>query len=514
MKHTTVASRVESFADMDRETFNSRVREDARTVKEFIRSGKFDNSQSRIGLEYELYGVDGECHLTRLTQSLINQSGFESEVGRHQAELQTRPQPLGRYGLNAQEAELRARLDAALDEMLDEGVRLVSDGLWTISPRENPAREYLLDEVTENGIDLARNVSDDPRYHAQAHSEYRPALRLDAPHVQCTDGTVALNSLGTAIQPHYQLPEASDLATYFRYALRVAAPLLALGVNSPFFPPSFYEHDADLSNVLESCWMENRINVFESVMNPAEGDRSVRFPRDVESAAEAVDRVVEDDTVVPRAVDVGERFDDQFAHFRYKHGTFWRWIRPVFDGRTRAEANARIEFRPLPAQPTIRDSVAFLAAFAGLLEGLTAHEHPLEELSWETAKEDFYAAARNGLDAEIHWIDAKGDLTTHADKRHAELFKYARLGLRSKGLSAEEAERWLSPLRVRASRHLTPARWKHRNVRQRIDDGASLAEAIRVTQRDYVERQTNSLIEGEFTEWSDELAFPPAEPQI
>lgn len=502
MNSSELAASVDSFADLDRDSFAERVRADAETVKDLVRAGKFDNSQSRIGLEYELYGVDDDGALVRLTQPLITQTGFESEVGRHQAELQTRPQPLNEHGLTAQAAELRARFESALSELLDEGIRLVSDGLWTVPPDGETAREYLLDEVTEDGINLARNASTSPRYHAQANSKYNPALQFDAPHARCSDGTVALNSLGNAIQPHYQLCEGSELPTFFRYAIRVAPSVLALGVNSPFFPPSLYENAVDPETVLDTCWMENRIHVFENVMNPVEGSDSVRFPRDVESITEAIDRVVEDDPVVPRQVEAGERFDDQFPHFRYKHGTFWRWIRPVFDGPTRAEASVRVEFRPLPAQPTIRDSVAFLALFAGLMEGLWRHDHPIRDLSWGTAKEDFYAACRHGLDAEIHWIDAEGTPTTDDAVRHAELFEYARAGLRSNGLSAEEAERWLGPLRVRASRSLTPAGWKHRQVRDRVDAGASLEAAIEAVQRRYLDHQTGSLIDGEFTEWA------------
>jgi len=52
----------------------------------------------------------------------------------------------------------------------------------------------------------------------------------------------------------------------------------------------------------------------------------------------------------------------------------------VFDGPTPAAANVRIEFRALPAQPTIRDGIAFVAAFAGFIENLPRREHPVASL--------------------------------------------------------------------------------------------------------------------------------------
>jgi hypothetical protein len=93
-------------------------------------------------------------------------------------------------------------------------------------------------------------------------------------------------------------------------------------------------------------------------VNAADGDWTVRFPDDVATTEEAVDRIVNDRSIVPAEVATEGRFDDAFAHVRRKHRTYWRWVHPVFGGATRSAANARVEFRPLPAQPTVRDSTS------------------------------------------------------------------------------------------------------------------------------------------------------------
>lgn len=130
----TMAARVADLRDVDRATFDRRVTEEAAFLKEAITAGRFDNSHSLIGLEYELYGVDPAGFLARIPRRLLNLIGFGREVGVHQAELHTTPQPLSRFGVDAQLAELQARLDAALTETLTEDIRLVSDGMWTIPP--------------------------------------------------------------------------------------------------------------------------------------------------------------------------------------------------------------------------------------------------------------------------------------------------------------------------------------------------------------------------------------------
>jgi len=513
MARSEVAVATEGILDVDPGTFQEEVRSDAETLKEELDAGTFNNSQGIVGLEYEFYAVSdpetsgrgegGETELgalTRVPRGLLELIGFEEELGLHNAEMCTSPQPMNRHGLAAQEAEVKARLAAALDRTRQEGMRLVSDGLWTIPPAGETARGYLTDSVEDGGVTIATNMSAVARYHAMANSGAPAGMRIEAPNVTLQADTVMPESLITSIQPHYQVPYARDVGEYFRYAIRIAAPLLALGVNSPFFPPDLYDADATAEDVLGDAWMEHRISVFETMLN-AEGVRKVKFPKDVESAEAAIDRVAEDRVFVPMSIERGDRFDDEFAAFRTKHGTYWRWVRPVFGGATRSEANARIEFRPIAGQPTVRDSIAFQAAFAGLIEGMHAHDHPVADLEWRDARSNFYAAMRDGLDASLSWITADGDPTTDRDRIYDDLLGAAETGLGMRGLSDREIDRYLDPLRVRAERETTPGRWKHREVSRRIEDGEPLAAAIRGMQQEYITRQSRTLIEGSFADW-------------
>jgi hypothetical protein len=504
MPESDLAAQVEDVLSVDPEAFQSRVEEEAEVIVEEVEAGTFDNPQAIIGFEYEFYAVDAEtAALNRVPRRLLDLIGFEKELGLHNAEMSTSPQPLNPHGLAAQEAEVKARLSAAEDRAGAEGMRLVSDALWTIPPEGETARKYLADSVEDRGIRIASNMSDSVRYHAMANTDAQAGMKLDAPHVSLEADTVMPESLITSIQPHYQVPHALDLPTYFRYAVRIAAPLLALGVNSPFFPPDLYDPDADPEEVLADGYQENRITVFETVLN-RDGDDpdKVRFPADFESVEEAIERIAEDRTIVPMPVAGSDRFDDEFAHFRLKHGTFWRWVRPVFGGATMSDANARIEFRPIAAQPTVRDSIAFQAAFAGLLESTFKREHPVRQLDWVVAKDNFYAAMEDGLDADIYWITNGGEETTDHERVYEDVFAHAKDGLQLRGLSDEEAAKYLYPLRQRARHRLTPASWKCEQVRTRLDDGESFEDAIYGMQREYVERQAETLIDDTFANWA------------
>jgi hypothetical protein len=504
-----LAERVREVLDVDAETFEAQARADAEVVKEGLHEGVFDNHQAIVGFEYEFYAVadgrwraDDESYaLSRVPRRLLDLIGFEKELGLHNAEMTTSPQPLSAYGLRALESEIKARLAAALDCARAEGMRLVSDAMWTIPPAGETARSYLSDAVEVDGVRLATNMSDAVRYHAMANGPNAPdRMGIDAPHVSFDAPTVMPESLITSIQPHYQVAHAGDFPQCFAYALRVAGPLLALAANSPFFPPDLYDPDATPEEILADGWDEGRITVFESVLN-AENQEKVRFPRDVDTVEQAVDRVAGDPSVVPMAVSGGDRYDDRFATLRRKHGTYWRWVRPVFDGPTRSDANARIEFRPIAAQPTVRDSMAFQAAFAGLMESLPRRAHPVEGLPWETAKDNFYAAAREGFDADLTWITNAGDTTTNAEELYDDLLAHAADGLESAGCTAEEADYYIDPLRRRVETATTPAAWKRSDVRARLADGASFETAVTEMQRRYVDRQKETLLEGCFTAW-------------
>jgi hypothetical protein len=506
----SLADRVRDVGDVDAEAFDQQVHDDAEVVKQLLRDGAFDNHRSIVGLEYEFYAAaDGRWSeneatdgaLMRVPRRLFDLIDFEKELGLHNAEMTTSPQPFNSYGLAAQEAEVRSRLENARDCTKAEGMRLVSDGIWTIPPAGETAREYLTDSVDDEGVRIAANMSDAVRYHAMANGgQMEKPLTVEAPNVDIEADTVMPESLITSIQPHYQMSFAADLPHYHSYALRVAGPLLALGVNAPFFPPDLYEAGVDAETILEEAWMEHRIAVFESVLNAGDAEK-VTFPEDVETVEAAIDRIADDDVVVPMPIDDDSgRFDDQFAAFRTKHGTYWRWVRPVFGGPSCGSANARLEFRPIPGQPTVSGSVAFLAAFAGLMEELPRRGHPVEELSWEQAETNFYTAVREGLDADLEWVTEDG-VTHDTDELYDDLLSSAAAGLQSAGCSETEAEKYLAPLRVRVENRVTPASWKVDRVRERLADGATFDEAVTETKREYLRRQADTFLEGQFADW-------------
>ena len=258
---------------------------------------------------------------------------------------------------------------------------------------------------------------------------------------------------------------------------------------------------------------ELRIPLFERSVD--EGSHKCRVPADVPDLDTLIDRIVTDPTLVaPPDLD-GEAGDgdpgDRYPAVGAKRGTYWRWVRPVFGGEVPRTADGdpvaggdggsvRIEYRPLPTQPTIRDTVGVQALVTGVLRGVVATDHPLATLPWKDAKASFYAAVDDGPDADLHWVTRAGNRTTATPRIYDELFALARRGRDELGVGAETIEWALAPVDARREAdHTAPSAWKRARVREAVDAGASLRAAIEGMQAAYVDHSRSGT---PFAEWA------------
>ena len=500
------------------EEFDRRVREQGDRLVGAIEAGAFDNDALTLGMELEAYAVDDECRLAELPEGVFDPAA--KELGLHNAEINAAPTPLSTAGIAAQAETLAADLDETRERAREHGLEVVLDAMWTVPPAEGTLA-YLNDVEIDVGegtdavdapvvpgpdpddpVVVARNMRRDPRYGALDNEALRRAggvLPFEVPGAAVDFHSVLFESFATSIQPHVQVPEADAFPRYHDLATRTLGPLLALSTNSPFLPADCYA-DADPERVVEGTHHELRIAAFEQSMNRA--CEKVRAPADLEDPADIVDHVVADDTYAPfleewvaeeatdhdgGPVDIGSCWE-----FDYKRGTFWRWVRGVVCGDAVAgacdERSLRVEYRPIPTQPTVRDIVGMQVLTAGLLHGLATSDHPLRELSNEAAERAFYAAVEDGLDADLAWVTVDGEPTEDSAVIFDEVFEYARRGLAEQDVDAATRDRYLDPIEARVERGVTPSVWKKRRVREALDGGASLDEALTAMQREYVER--------------------------
>ena len=168
--------------------------------------------------------------------------------------------------------------------------------------------------------------------------------------------------------------------------------MVALAANSPFL-------------FGKSLWHETRIPLFEQAVSVGP-----RTPARVSFGSGYADtslfevfseNLVEHPILLPSPTTEPAH---KFSHIRLHNGTIWRWNRPLLGFDFDGQPHVRIEHRVVPAGPTIADCIGNAAAFLGLVRALVDAETPIEvELDFATARDNFYAAARHGLDASLRW---------------------------------------------------------------------------------------------------------------
>jgi hypothetical protein len=498
-----------SLADDHRETFDRRVAEEAAYLREELRSGRLDNADPAVGMELECYAVDADGRLATVPEDVLEEDHVNGELGIHNVEVNTDPDLLA-GGIERQAAAIREALAAANERSDDRDI--VLDAMWTIPPAEG-AHEYFSAIEKRGGVVFAENMKSSVRYHALDNDILQHAggeIEFDLPGATISVPTILIESLATSIQPHLQVPDIQEFPAYHNAAVRTLGPVLALGTNSPFLPVDLYG-DVDPDRLLAETHHELRVPVFERSINVGQDPGKVRFPEDVGPPEDVVDNVVDDRTLAAFLEEwVGDgdggtedaAFGDAFWEFGHKHGTYWRWLRGViggdYIGPDNTERSLRIEYRPLPTQPSVTDIVGFQALVSGLLRALVAREHPLADLGHDLAETSFYDAVSEGLDAELHWITASGEHTTDPDRVYDELFDLARAGLANAGVDDGTIDRYLGPIEARWAEKRTPSDWKIGRVRAEIEAGAGLAEAIPAMQREYVD-----LCGTPFAEWPE-----------
>ncbi len=283
---------------------------------------------------------------------------------------------------------------------------------------------------------------------------------------------VMLEAGTTSLQIHVQV-SAREAARAFNVSKMVSAITVGAAANAPFL-------------FGRQLWRETRIPLFEQAVAVGGSDYSKRVTFGIRYAEHSILETFEANrtrypVILP---DLMDEPVERLAHLRLHNGTIWRWNRPLIGFDEQGKPHCRIEHRVTAAGPTPVDALANTALYLGLFEALMRSGDALENLlPFDTARANFYAAARDGLAARVRWLD--GGEQTLAEHLTSHLVDTAVEGLVSAGVSHDEAEHWLSVIRGRAERMRTGADWQVAWVERHGRDFPALVDA-------YAERQVSN----------------------
>jgi CBS domain-containing protein len=243
-------------------------------------------------------------------------------------------------------------------------------------------------------------------------------------------------------------------------AQAITAPVLAAAVNSPLL----FGH---------RLWQETRVALFQHSIDSRTRTQLARSQPTRVSFGDrwlknSVVELFHDQISRFRPIMIAQPDEDPFqvlargetpllSALRMHNGTVWRWNRACY-GVADGIAHLRIENRALPSGPTVQDEMANAAFFVGLMVALP-HEYGeiSKRLSFDDAKENFFGAARHGLNVQLKWVDGKSLSATSLILN--DLLPLARAGLKEVGIDASDIDKYLGVLEERVRSGQTGAQW-------------------------------------------------------
>ncbi len=468
----------ETFTDEEFARFSARLQESLQALGQLLARPGFGVGPRTVGAELELHLVDPRMRPLRRNRTVLERMHdprMVAEVDAFNIECNTAPGPLAGRPFAALATELRTALDEARRGAADAGGRIAMIGtLPTLLQSDlGPAALTAL-----------------PRYRALARSL---RARRNAPFHLHIDGIESLvveeddvTPLGasTSFQLHLRV-DPRDFGRAWNAAEMATGPVLALCGNAPIF-------------LGRKLWQETRIALFCQSTDDRTQEEQGRPPRvnfgagwATRGAGELFERSValhppvlpvcsaESPLAVVEAGDV-----PHLDELRLHHGTVWTWNRAVYDAAD--GGHLRVEFRALPAGPTVVDMLANAAFALGLTLALEPQMDAwAAEVPFAWARSNFFAAARHGLDATFHW---PGRDPVAAPALIAELLPRARAALVEAGVEPAEVKPLFDVLAARLHTGQTGARWQLATLAEREHLGDEREVALAEMLARYVER--------------------------
>jgi hypothetical protein len=469
------------FTREDRKLHREKVRRGLDALARMLTESRFDADRPLAGLEIELNLIDADCEPAMRNVDVlaaIADPSFQTELGRFNIEINVDPRRLAEAGFTSFEESVRKSLNEADDRAEEVDTRIVMIGILpTLRPEH-----VTLDSVSEN----ARYSLLDQQVFA-ARGEDLEIVIDGAERLHMISDTIMPEAACTSTQVHLQV-SPDDFSGYWNAAQVIAGIQVALGANSPYLfgrelvaesrIPLFEQSTDTRAEELKTQGVRPRVWFGErwitSIFDLFE-ENSRYFSALLPISSEEDPIAVLDEGGVP-----------QLDELRLHNGTVYRWNRPVYDVSGGAP-HLRVENRVLPAGPTVVDTMANAAFFAGLVRALASEDRPIwSQMSFQAASDNFVAGTRHGIHAEVYWPRVGQVRVSELVVR--KLLPMAADGLREWEVDQVEIDRLLGIIEQRCLLTANGATWQTAAVAGRETAGDSRSQALHGMLSEYVDR--------------------------
>ena len=444
--------------------FSTRLAEETQLADKWARQGRYVSTRPpRMGCELECCLINDSFLPAPEAADFIKTYADDSatfELGRFNVEFNIPPMVLRGAAFAVMQKNMEDILRRAAQAAQKNGNHIFMCGMLpTLTPADF----------------VAAMVTDMPRY--QMLERELKVMKQGHPFavnlgygdgVQFAVNSAAIEAAATSFQAHLEIAE-NNSATFFNAAQAAMAPVLAAGANAPFF-------------MGRKLWAETRVPLFEQILYErfTAGQRAKKRRRDDIFGLHYLRRSVVElfmqnhDYFPPLLPLCEDSPPSKMRHLMLHNGTIWRWNRPIMGFAEDGSPQLRIEHRPLPSGPTVADMCANLAFFIGLVYAWHKNYAAAEWLPFAVIRDNFYAAARDGLECEITWTNGKK--APIRELLLKEIIPAAADGLsRLSDLDENDCARVLEIIRARAQNNQNGAQWQRRYVEKHGGGTAGMA---------------------------------------
>lgn len=470
----------------DREKFTARLYECLEALKVTIKKPGFGEGPITLGAELESCIVDKKANVAPINMELLsdlNDPLFQHEINKFNLEynLPFVPAKGTPFSIMQEDAEkgFKKGSDAAKARESD----LILIGILPTLKQSNFEQEYMTDVGRYHMLNRELKKFRGGPFKVNINGV--DPLKMECEHV-------TLEGANTSFQVHMRMDPDKFTDTY--NAAQLMTPLsVALAANSPLC-------------MGQRLWQESRIALFRHSIDSRQIDHvRWRQPSRVSFGSgwvrdDVYELFAESVALFPSImplIDEEKPFEalaegrlPKLREMQLHMGTTWPWNRAVYSSSK--EGHLRIEFRSLPAGPSIMDMMANAVYSIGMTMGLRDNiKDLLPAISFGYCEYNFYRAAQSGLDARIIWP------TRHqSEPKEQNIIDVIKstIPIMEKGLSMldideQEIQKYRSNIESRLETRMNGANWQLMILEKLLDLGLSKPEACQQMTLNYIKEQ-------------------------
>ena len=436
------------------QNFTQHLLNDVQALEMMLEKGLFETDPIRIGAEQELCLIDKNWKPASINLEILEKaknSCLTSELARFNLEINLIPKEFKGNCLSALEKEIDKNLNQLRKITSEFDASIVCTGI--------------LPSIRKSDVELD-NITPFDRYYALMESiknmrgeQYE--LRIDGiDELNIKLDSAIIEACNTGFQVHLQVTP-DDFVDKYNVAQAIAAPVLAIAVNSPML-------------FGKRLWKESRIALFQQSTDTRSSSVHLRniSPRvmfgnnwvrgsilDIYREDITRFRVLLGANFEQNSIEMVEKGEiPQLKALTVHNSTVYRWNRPCYGISANGMPHLRIENRILPSGPSVPDEIANTAFWLGLMNGFgEVYSDVTKLIDFDSVRSNFFITANNGLQSNITWLKNKHISTEKLIKK--ELLPIARSGLEKAGVDKSESDFYLGIIEERNRKNTTGSNW-------------------------------------------------------